>query len=48
MDDLEQKYQKKTPIEHILLRPDAYIGSAKAIEKEIYTFDAKKQKIVFQ
>ena len=48
MDDLEQKYQKKTPIEHILLRPDAYIGSAKAIEKEIYTFDPKKQKIVFQ
>ncbi len=25
--DIEQIYQKKTQIEHILLRPDTYVGS---------------------
>ena len=24
---IEQTYQKKTPLEHILLRPDTYVGS---------------------
>lgn len=24
---IEQIYQKKTPLEHILLRPDTYVGS---------------------
>jgi DNA topoisomerase-2 len=28
---IEETYQKKTPIEHILLRPDTYVGS---IEQE--------------
>ena len=23
---IEQTYQKKTPLEHILLRPDTYVG----------------------
>ncbi|TBU06609.1 hypothetical protein CWI38_2539p0030, partial [Hamiltosporidium tvaerminnensis] len=31
---LEDLYQKKTPLEHILHRPDTYIGS---IEKETQT-----------
>jgi DNA topoisomerase-2 len=24
---IEETYQKKTPLEHILLRPDTYVGS---------------------
>lgn len=24
---VEQTYQKKTPVEHVLLRPDTYVGS---------------------
>ena len=27
MSSIEEKFQKKSPIEHILLRPDTYIGS---------------------
>jgi DNA topoisomerase-2 len=26
-ENIEKTYQKKTPIEHIQLRPDTYIGS---------------------
>ena len=25
--DASKKYQKKTPLEHVLLRPDTYVGS---------------------
>lgn len=32
---IEQIYQKKTPIEHILLRPDTYIGSIEAQENKL-------------
>ena len=31
-DTIEKTYQKKTPIEHILLRPDSYVGSIEADE----------------
>lgn len=27
MKTVEQRYQKKTQLEHILLRPDTYVGS---------------------
>jgi len=32
---IEEKYQKKTPIEHILTRPDTYIGEVKC-QKETH------------
>jgi len=28
---VERVYQKKTPLEHILLRPDTYIGSVEPV-----------------
>ncbi|KAM0675096.1 DNA topoisomerase 2 [Gurleya vavrai] len=36
---IEDQYQKKTPIEHILLRPDTYIGSVEPETLTTYTFD---------
>ena len=36
---IEEKYQKKTPIEHILDRPDTYIGDVKEQTDLLWTFD---------
>eukprot|EP00559_Dactyliosolen_fragilissimus_P003213 CAMPEP_0184868400 /NCGR_PEP_ID=MMETSP0580-20130426/30253_1 /TAXON_ID=1118495 /ORGANISM="Dactyliosolen fragilissimus" /LENGTH=1472 /DNA_ID=CAMNT_0027369251 /DNA_START=95 /DNA_END=4513 /DNA_ORIENTATION=- len=33
---VEQMYQKKSQLEHILLRPDTYIGSVERISQEMY------------
>jgi len=33
---VEKIYQKKTQIEHILLRPDSYIGSIEASEQMMW------------
>uniref|UniRef100_A0A7S1ITT9 DNA topoisomerase 2 n=1 Tax=Eutreptiella gymnastica TaxID=73025 RepID=A0A7S1ITT9_9EUGL len=44
---IEQTYQKKTQLEHILLRPDSYIGSTETAEhKNAWLFDAETQKMV--
>ena len=34
-----QIYQKKTQLEHILLRPDSYIGSTEAITTNLWVFE---------
>ena len=36
---LEEVYQKKTPIEHILLRPDSYVGSIQKATQEMWVYD---------
>jgi DNA topoisomerase-2 len=36
---IEQIYQKKTPLEHILLRPDTYVGSTEHSNQEMYVFE---------
>jgi DNA topoisomerase II len=33
---LEDIYQKKNPVEHVLIRPDTYIGSVEATESELW------------
>lgn len=43
---IEEIYQKKTQLEHILLRPDTYIGSIEAEEQEMYVFDSEDNTIV--
>lgn len=43
---LEEKYQKKTPIEHILTRPDTYVGDIKVQEEVMDIFDDDLQRIV--
>uniref|UniRef100_A0A3Q3AVE8 DNA topoisomerase (ATP-hydrolyzing) n=1 Tax=Kryptolebias marmoratus TaxID=37003 RepID=A0A3Q3AVE8_KRYMA len=36
---VERVYQKKTPLEHILLRPDTYIGSVEPVTQQMWVFD---------
>lgn len=36
---IEDVYQKKTQKEHILLRPDTYIGSVESDEQEMWIID---------
>ncbi|ORZ11150.1 DNA topoisomerase [Absidia repens] len=43
---VEEIYQKKTQLEHILLRPDTYIGSTEAEEQEMWVYDSEKDMIV--
>lgn len=43
---IEETYQKKTPKEHILLRPDTYIGAIDKDVQTLYVWDNDKSKIV--
>ncbi|KAI1728634.1 DNA gyrase/topoisomerase IV, subunit A domain-containing protein [Ditylenchus destructor] len=47
MVDIEKTYQKKTQLEHILLRPDTYIGSVEFCTKTtMWVYDQEEDKIV--
>ena len=39
---VEEIYQKKTQLEHILLRPDTYIGSVETQSKDLWIFEDGK------
>ena len=43
---IEDIYQKKTQLEHILLRPDSYVGSIKNEENMMWVFDSTTTKMV--
>lgn len=43
---VETVYQKKTQLEHILLRPDTYIGSVEYTKEQMWVYDSEAQKIV--
>jgi len=43
---VERIYQKKTQLEHILLRPDTYIGSIEEITQKMWVFDEERDAIV--
>ncbi|ETW07803.1 hypothetical protein, variant [Aphanomyces invadans] len=43
---IEQIYQKKTQLEHILLRPDTYVGSIEPAEQSLWVFDDENSKMV--
>ena len=45
---VEQVYQKKSQLEHILLRPDSYIGSVEKIEDKLWIFDENLDKFVLK
>jgi len=34
--ELEEVYQRKTPVEHVLLRPDSYVGSTQHTTQELW------------
>ena len=37
---VERIYQKKSQLEHILLRPDTYIGSVQPVTEKMWVLDA--------
>jgi len=39
---IEEIYQKKTQLEHILLRPDTYIGSVEVCSSPMWVFENEK------
>ena len=43
---VERIYQKKSQLEHILLRPDSYIGSAQQLTEKMWIYDETSDKIV--
>ena len=43
---VEQMYQKKTQLEHILLRPDTYIGSVEPLKTNMFVFDDATKRMV--
>ena len=43
---IEERYQKKTQHEHILIRPDTYIGSVVPMQEEMFVYDGKQDAIV--
>ncbi|KAH9501320.1 DNA topoisomerase 2-beta [Dermatophagoides farinae] len=45
---IERIYQKKTQLEHILLRPDTYIGSVEKETKQMWIWDKDEDKMVFR
>ncbi len=47
-DNIEKTYQKKSQIEHILLRTDSYIGSIEKSEDKLWIFDENLDKFVFK
>ncbi len=40
---VEEIYQKKTQLEHILLRPDTYIGSVERITQSMWVYDKMQE-----
>lgn len=43
---VERIYQKKTQLEHILLRPDTYIGSVEPVTQTMWVYDDDSSKMV--
>ena len=44
--EIEKTYQKKTQLEHILLRPDTYIGTIEHINEKLWVIDEKSGTMV--
>ncbi|KAK8401478.1 hypothetical protein O3P69_001004 [Scylla paramamosain] len=42
---VEAVYQKKTQLEHILLRPDTYIGSVEYVTEQMWVYDRESERI---
>eukprot|EP00927_Polykrikos_kofoidii_P020904 TRINITY_DN19978_c0_g1_i1.p1 TRINITY_DN19978_c0_g1~~TRINITY_DN19978_c0_g1_i1.p1 ORF type:complete len:1282 (-),score=268.81 TRINITY_DN19978_c0_g1_i1:245-4090(-) len=42
---VEQIYQKKTPVEHILLRPDTYVGSIERQDDQLWVWDGSAEEM---
>ena len=42
---IEEKYQKKTQLEHILLRPDTYVGSIETNKEDLWIYNEENKNI---
>ena len=45
-NSIEKIYQKKSQLEHILLRPDTYIGSVEPFTQEMWKWDFENEKMI--
>ena len=45
-NSIEKIYQKKSQLEHILLRPDTYIGSVEPLTQEMWIWDFENEKMI--
>jgi DNA topoisomerase-2 len=45
---VEKIYQKKTQLEHILLRPDTYIGSIEQQKDKLWVYNSETKKLEFR
>mmetsp|Transcript_42533 Transcript_42533/g.77927 ORF Transcript_42533/g.77927 Transcript_42533/m.77927 type:complete len:1238 (-) Transcript_42533:257-3970(-) len=45
---IEQTYQKKTQVEHILLRPDTYVGSVEWQDDQLWVWNDKKGQMEYR
>ena len=45
---IEQIYQKKSQLEHILLRPDTYVGSVERQMQSMWVFDSESSQMVYR
>jgi Type IIA topoisomerase (DNA gyrase/topo II, topoisomerase IV), B subunit len=46
--EIEKIYQKKTQLEHILLRPDTYIGSIEKTDASLWILEEGKDKFTYK
>ncbi|CAJ0837310.1 17547_t:CDS:1, partial [Entrophospora sp. SA101] len=45
---IEETYIKLTPIEHVLKRPDTYVGSVEAITDKQWIYNAEEDKLEYK
>ena len=45
---VERIYQKKSQLEHILLRPDSYIGSVEPAQEKMWIYDSESEAIIYK
>lgn len=44
--DITKKYQKLSPIQHVLKRPGMYIGGVDEVDQDVWIFEEKEDKII--
>lgn len=45
---IEQRYQKKSQLEHILLRPDTYIGNTELLTQQMWVYSTEQKRMVYE
>ncbi|CAK5027799.1 unnamed protein product [Meloidogyne enterolobii] len=46
--DIEATYKKVSQLEHVLLRPDTYIGSIQYTQTSTWVYDSEADKLVYR